>query len=116
MQKDKKLKKIAILLASQTDVPQDVVSFLSKNLTSSELKRLGKFVRLELKKRTVTLSTTTELSSAEKKTLKDLYQPLDVIFQTDKSLGAGMRVVKQDTVIDMSIKHYIIQMVQELSQ
>lgn len=115
MQKDKKLKKIAIVLASQSEIPQDVVTFLSKNLTRSELKRLGKFMRLELRKRTVTLSTAVDLTDSQKKLFKEMYEPLNVLFAIDKTLGGGVRVVKQDTVIDMSIKHYIIHMVQELS-
>lgn len=113
---NKKIKKIASLLAAQTEIPQDVVIFLSKNLTKSELKLLGKHIRLETKKRTVTVSSSVELSELQKKAFIDMNKGFHVIFSTDKTFGAGIRVTKQDTVIDMSIKNYIIQMVQALTK
>lgn len=116
MQKNKKIKKIATILASQPEIPQDVALFLVKNLTKSELKLLGKHLRLEMKKKIVLLTTPTELSAQQKDAFVKMYQPLNVKFATDQTLGGGLRAVKQDTVIDMSVKHYIIQMVQELTQ
>lgn len=116
MQKSKKIKKIAIILASQPEISQDIALFLSKTLTRSELKLLGKHLRLEMKKKTVLLTTPNDLSAQQKDTFTKMYQPLVVKFMTDSTLGGGMRVVKQDTVIDMSVKHYIIQMVQDLTQ
>lgn len=115
MRKNKKLKNIAFLLASSSEISEEIMTVIKKHLTKSELKTLARLYRLEVQKRTVQITTSLPLTTLQKGSLEKNYSPLIVNFEVDENLGGGMRIMKQDTVIDMSVKHYIIQMVQNLS-
>ena len=116
MTRSKVVKQVAKTLSQQSELSDDVMLYLSEHFTKSELKMLGKFLRLEIKKRKVEIVTPFELQQEHKKTLTSLYEGLQVEFTQDASFGGGMRITKQDTVLDMSLKHYIIHMVQDLSK
>ncbi|MBP6098741.1 MAG: F0F1 ATP synthase subunit delta [Candidatus Levybacteria bacterium] len=116
MTRSKVIKEVAKTLSQQSELSDNVMPYLADHFTKSELKLLGKFLRLEIKKRKVVIVTSVQLQPEHKKSLVSFYEGLHVEFTQDTSLGGGMRVTKQDTVLDMSLKHYIIQMVQDLSK
>ena len=67
MTRSKVIKEVAKTLSQQSELSDNVMPYLADHFTKSELKLLGKFLRLEIKKRKVVIVTSVQLQPEHKK-------------------------------------------------
>lgn len=102
-----KIKKLAFIAADSKAIPVDIEKFVLTRLGKSELKAFLAFYKAALSKKRVYVTSAEELSSESVKMIKSIYNDKEIIEIKDESLGAGLKLVNDDMVIDFTFKKYI---------
>ncbi len=105
--KEQKLKQLAILASKSDSIPEDIASYLLNYLGKQELKVFLRFYKNEIDRKRVYVSTPQNLSQDSMKTLKNLYAQKEIILSVDPTLGAGLKIQQNDTIVDFTFKKYI---------
>ena len=109
-----KIRKLALIAAESKNIPADIEQFVLKYLGKQDLKTFLAFYKNALNKRRVYVSSADKLSTDNLKMLKDIYNAKDIIELSDQSLGAGLKLVNDDMVVDFTFKKYINDTIEKL--
>lgn len=102
-----KIKKIAQIAAMSDTIPQDIEKFVLEILTKQELKDFLRNYKNALDKKRVYISTSTEISKNDILELLPQFKNKEVILTADTTLGGGIKIKQDDTIIDFTFKKYI---------
>lgn len=83
-------------------------------LTHHDLKQFIKVIKSEEEKRTATITSAKTLTSAEKKTVEEIFKGKTVHFLTDPSLLTGLKVQNADMIYEQSLQHTLEQIRNEV--
>jgi F0F1-type ATP synthase delta subunit len=109
-----KIKKLAIIAAENKTIPADIEEFVLTQLGKQELKIFLGFYKKALTKKRVYITSSDHVSDEIIKTLKGIYKDKEILTTVDESLGAGMKLTEDDTIIDFTFKKYINDTIEEL--
>lgn len=109
-----KIRKLAQMAASEKVIPADIEKFVLEYLGKQDLKTFLTFYKNALQKKRVFVSAASEISKDSLKALRDQYKGKEVIELTDSTLGAGIKIVEDDMVVDFTFKKYINDTVEKL--
>ncbi len=96
-----------LTLDSQNNINADIANYVLSSLSRSELSTYFKYLKAQISSKFVKVVTSEPLSSTLKNNLKTKYKGLPVIFDLDKKIGDGLRVIHNDSVEDFTINSYI---------
>ena len=105
--KEQKIKQLAILASQSNTIPEDVSSYVINYLSKQDLKMFMRFYKNELDKKRIYVYSPENLSENNMKTLKNLYEKKDIMLVIDSTLGAGLKIRQNDTIVDFTFKKYI---------
>lgn len=94
-------------LDSQNNVNAEVANYVLSNLSRNELFTYFKYLKSQVSSKFVRVVTSEPLNTSLKSSLKAKYKGFPVIFDLDKKLGDGLRVIHNDSVEDFTINSYI---------
>jgi len=102
-----KIKKLAIIASYEETIPQDIQEFVLTQFSKKELKMFMSFYKAAIERKSVYVSTPSDLSADTLKMLREVFKNKEVITVLDKTLGAGIKVRQNDMIIDFTIKSFI---------
>lgn len=103
---EKQLRALAYSIA-QFGLDKKTADFVMQKLNKKQLKSFVMYYKKALAKQTIKITTAGELASSEKEELKQLYKNMKLDIEIDASLGAGIKIRHDDTIIDFTFKKYI---------
>lgn len=109
-----KIRKLAHIAADTKTIPADIQEFVLKYLGKQELKTFLAFYKNALNKKRIYVSSSDNLSADSLKMLKDIYTGKEIVELHDESLGAGLKIVNDDMVVDFTFKKYINDTIEKL--
>jgi F0F1-type ATP synthase delta subunit len=109
-----KIKKIAQLAAMSDTIPQDIERYVLEVLTKQELKDFLRSYKNALDKKRVYISTSTSLTKNEVAKLLPQFTDKELILTTDETLGGGIKIKQDDTIMDFTFKKYINDTIEKL--
>ncbi|HVZ67728.1 MAG TPA: F0F1 ATP synthase subunit delta [Patescibacteria group bacterium] len=110
------IKKLAKLTAQDRKVDKKLANFVFSKMSRKELILYLTYLKNYLNKMIVTVSSNTPIAPALKKTLAREFAKKEVVFNIDKSIKDGIKVMDNDTIIDLSIEGYLNKTVSGLKQ
>lgn len=110
----KDLKNIAKHTIVDGKIHPKIAQFTMQNLNKTDLREYLFYLKQEIKNQIVFVRSSQDLLSAEKKQIEKLYGNKKILFENDKSLGAGITILNNDNIIDASLKGFIDQAIQKL--
>jgi F0F1-type ATP synthase delta subunit len=113
---DNDLRELAYAIVDEGKVNSDAFNMVLQKLTSKQTEKFLTFLKAAQEKNTVTVTTANE-SDAVKKYFDTKYKNMQIIYNTDDTIGGGVIVKVADDVYDYSVRNYIsntITKVQEL--
>lgn len=114
MHNKQKLKKLAVISAATSTIPNDIEEFVLNYLSKAELKEFLSYFEIELNKKRVFAVTPEALSDYNLKLLRKRYTDKEILPIIDKSLGAGLKLIEGDMVVDFTVKNYINDTIEKL--
>ncbi|HVT00877.1 MAG TPA: hypothetical protein VHE53_01420 [Patescibacteria group bacterium] len=109
------IKKLARLTAQSKKVDKKVADFILK-MPRRDLALYLSYLKNSLNKTTVYVTSNIAVPTALKKTLIKEFSDKEVLFGIDKSIKDGIKVVNNDTVIDLSMNGYLDKTIGSLKQ
>lgn len=110
------IKKLAQVSFDKGIVNKNVVDYVMDKLSKADLKLFLFFLTQEIDKNTVSVVSSHELTTQDKKRLENIFEKEVFNYKTDISLGAGIVIKSEDTIIDASIKGAVNQTINQLKQ
>jgi hypothetical protein len=102
------LKKLAQLTADEKEVSPKLASFVLDRLSRADLKTYLFYLKSELAKGRVHVRVPGgRLDAAFRAKMQQLFPGKDLSIEADPSIGGGMQVEYDDTIIDVSLKSLI---------
>jgi F0F1-type ATP synthase delta subunit len=111
-----KLKKLAEISAKEKTIPEDIRRFLLTQLNKNDLKIFLRHYKNVLRNKRVYVTSSDNLSKDQQTNLKKSYPEKDLIFTTDSTIGAGIKIQDNDTIFDLTFKKHITDMIGELTK
>lgn len=108
------IKKLAKITAEEGKVNPQVAQFVLTKLPRKSLILYLRYLRSLVKHDSVKISSKTPLNNALKKQLLKHFPKKNVIFITKPSIGDGIKVEINDTIIDLTVKGFINEVMQNL--
>jgi len=105
---------VALALAPDGQVNDEVASLLLSQLSRSDLKKFLAALRIELRKRVVQVAVAGRPGQALEQAVARVWPGRRLDVETDDSLGAGVKVSAGDDIMDASVQGYIREMIEEL--
>lgn len=90
--------------------------FILNKLSNKDLKTFTRYLRSELEKQRVYVTTSSQLTAMTKKTLVSAYKGKEIIEITDSTVGAGIKIQESDSIIDFTFKRYINDTINKLKE
>ena len=112
--KEQKLKKLAIIAAASNNIPADIQEYVLNYLGKQDVKVFLRFYRSALDKKRIYISSAGSLTVATESLLKNTYKGKEIVVDIDPSLGAGLRIRENDTIVDFTFKKYIDETIETL--
>lgn len=109
-----KLKSLAKIASQNSVIPQDIESFVLTKLNKLELKLFLRFYNLELQRKSVKVSSASELSKETINSIHDIFVEKNIENVIDPTLGGGIKLQQDDLIIDFTVKKYINDTIEEL--
>ncbi|RJQ38919.1 hypothetical protein C4559_00175 [Candidatus Microgenomates bacterium] len=102
----KKIFKQLITASYKNDnLDQEKVQRISKALKRSDLKKYIKMLKDYENKKMVTVSSPFPFKKEEEKLLKNMFPNKKIMYNTDKSLILGIKIIDNDMVYDLNLKN-----------
>ena len=108
------LKQLAEMTVQDGQVNRTVAEFVMTKLNRTQLKTYVMYLKNELIKDKVNVKTSEMIDQETEKQFQSLFAEKELQFETDEALGAGIYVKAGDTIIDLTMKNYINQTVNQL--
>lgn len=109
-----KIKKLAQIASVEKTMPKDIEEYVLKVMTKHELKEFLRFYKGALQKRRVFVESSSELSHESLQSIHSLFKNKDIITSVDANLGAGIKIINDDIIIDFTFKKYINDTIEKL--
>lgn len=109
-----KLKKLAQLAAENDTIPQDIEKYVLEVLNKQELKVFLRNYKSALDKKRVYISTSTAITKSDISNFFPQFRDKELILTTDETLGGGIKIKQDDTIIDFTFKKYIDDTIEKL--
>ncbi|HVZ11948.1 MAG TPA: hypothetical protein VG965_02870 [Patescibacteria group bacterium] len=109
------IKKLAKLTALKNEVPKELANYVLENLTRREQITYLRHLKTIINKRTVLITTSTPLSQNMKREIEKKFYGKDIIYEID-SIGDGIRIQINDTIIDLSMNSFINQTIDNIKE
>lgn len=109
-----KIKRLAQMAAENDTIPQDIEKFVLEVLTKQELKDFLRNYKNSLDKKRVYISTSTKIERNEISKLLPQFKNKELILTIDETLGGGIKIKQDDTIIDFTFKKYIDDTIEKL--
>lgn len=109
-----KIKKLAMIAAKEKKIPSDIEEYVLKHMDKQELKDFLVFYKNALSKERVYVFSANSISSTNMDILKNHYNDRELIFETDETLGAGIRLVNNDLIVDYTFKNILDETIEKL--
>lgn len=103
---EKRLRALAYSIA-QFGLDKKTADFVMQKLNKKQLKSFVMYYKKALAKQTIAVTSAGELSGAHMDELKQRYKNMKLHIEIDPSLGAGIKIRHDDTIIDFTFKKYI---------
>lgn len=111
---DQKIKKLAIIASQSDKIPSDIEEYILNYLGKQELKIFLKYFKSALEKKRVYVSSPADLRDESITMLKGIYKGKDILVDVNPSLGAGLKIRENDTIIDFTFRRYIDETIESL--
>lgn len=98
------------------NISKVTTEFILNKLANSDLKIFTRFLRGELEKQRVYVTTSSQMTTATKKTLGFAYKGKEIIEIIDSTVGAGIKIQENDSIIDFTFKRYINDTINKLKE
>ena len=108
------IKKLARRTVSGEYIDQKVVNFALSNFSRKELIEYATSLRKAIYKNSVRVISSEELSPNAQESIRSKFKDRVVFFEQDQSQSAGIKVIINDTVMDLSVDGYIKQTLEQL--
>jgi hypothetical protein len=105
---------VALALASDGQVKDDVAADILSGLSRSDLKKFLAAIRLELRRRVVRVGIAGQPGAALGEAVARAYPGRTLDVEPDEALGAGVKVRAGDDIMDASVHGYIRGIIEEL--
>lgn len=109
-----KIKKLAQLAAENDTIPQDIEKYVLEVLSKQELKVFLRNYKSALDKKRIYISTSTTISKGDITNFLPQFRGKELILTTDETLGGGIKIKHDDTIIDFTFKKYIDDTIEKL--
>lgn len=109
-----KIKKLALIAANEKVMPKDISEYVLKIMTKQELKDFLKFYKSALQKRRVYVESSNILSMNTLSDLRKIFKNKDILSSVNENLGAGIKIIQDDIIIDFTFKKYINDTIEKL--
>lgn len=103
----KELKQLVEISFEKAELNAATITRIANALTRSELKEYIRLLKLEIGRRTVTVTNAIDLGGEQKKELESLFSDKKVTYKTDPSLLLGTSIVNGDIVYNMNLKQQL---------
>lgn len=103
----RKIRKLAQMAAANDIIPQDIERYVLEVLNKQELKVFLESYKSVLDKNRVYISTSTEISKSQVTNAFPQFRNKELILTTDETLGGGIKMRQDDTIIDFTFKKFI---------
>src|SRR5690606_8882264 len=97
------IKQLAQNLTNENQIDKKTADFVLEKLTKSELKTLLHFLKRENSKKTLYVTSASDISEKMKKNMLKLFDKENFSGKVDKSIGAGVVIKNNDDIIDLSV-------------
>lgn len=104
--KTQELTKIARLLVKHKKIDKKLASEMIARLSRKDLARFARILTALMNKSRVIVISQKPLEGSIKEKIKTKYRDQDVIFE-QQNIGDGIKLVINDTIIDLSVDSYI---------
>ncbi len=114
MMTKQKIKKLAQLAAEDDTIPQDIEKYVLEVLSKQELKVFLGSYKSALDKKRVHASTSTEITKSDFLNIFPEFKNKELMLTIDETLGGGIKIKQDDTIIDFTFKKYIDETIDKL--
>lgn|SRR3989344_4248818 len=114
--KNDEIKKLAKLTVEGKKVDREIATYVLDNLSRKDLIFYLRYIKSLTDKNTVKIISGNPLPSEIKRSLIRKYADKEVLFEEDKKMGDGIKAIIGDTIIDLSTRGYVSEVVENLKQ
>ena len=100
------LTKIARLIVKNKKIDNKLGREIIENLSRKDLAKFARILKTLVNKNRVTVISEKPLATTIKNTIISKYKDRDVVFE-QQEIGDGIKLVINDTIIDLSVESYI---------
>lgn len=105
--RNKLIKQLAKSCTEYDNLSTETIKYILNNLSKEELKFFLRNYKTALNKKRVYITASSTLDKETLGMLKNIYKNLDLKFNYDEGLGAGIKIQQDDMIIDFTFKKYI---------
>ena len=107
------LVKIARAILKKDKIDKKLAAELIKNLKRQDLSMFQRVMQRLYNQKTVKVISQEPLSQALKKSLTARFADKEVVFENEE-IGDGIKIINNDTIIDLTIENYVDNTIQSL--
>lgn len=108
------LKKLARITIRNGQVNTKIAKYVLSNLTRKELMTYLASLKKVIYENSVRVLSSETLPIKTKQSIKSKFKDRVVFFEQDASLGAGIKIIMDDTIIDLTVNGYITSTLEQL--
>lgn len=111
-----KINQLAELLSEENAVSDKIKNFVLTKLSRKELLFLAFYLKKTIARKTVYVESDINIDNKLKTSIKKMFDGKNIIFRINDNLYTGLKVIIDDTIIDLSVKNYISETVNLLKK
>ena len=108
------VKKLAKTLAAQNKIDGKTRKFILENLSRRELARFSRLLEKIVSENSVRVISSEPLGLSFKKQLGQKFADKNIYYELNKSVGTGIKLVVNDTIIDLSLQNFLDNAIERL--
>ncbi len=101
------IKKIANLSIDNGVLNRQVTSFVLKNLGRQELILYLRFLKKIISENSVRVQSQQTLTPLMRSFIQQKFKDKDIYYEVDETVGEGIKIIENDTVVDLTLKGYM---------
>ncbi|OGH16731.1 MAG: hypothetical protein A3C30_00105 [Candidatus Levybacteria bacterium RIFCSPHIGHO2_02_FULL_40_18] len=111
---DEFIKKLAKITIRNGRIDKRIIKYVLSNLSRKELIVYLAALKKSVYENSVRVISSQKLSDKAKKSIRAKLKDRTVFFEQDKSLGAGLKIILDDSIIDLTFSGYITRVLEQL--
>mgnify|MGYP001586782678 CR=1 FL=1 len=108
------IKKLARITINNGQVDTRAAKYVLSNLTRKELIDYLAAIKRVVYENSVRVISSEALPAKTKQSIKSKFKSMVVFFEQDKSLSSGIKIIIDDTIIDLTVNGYITNALEQL--